>query len=64
MIYNNMDIKEMARLGGKASAKKRFEGLTKEQISAKMRAVRYSKKQIKQTNVFGNEVLEAAKKIK
>lgn len=38
-----MDIQEFATLGGKASAKKRFKGLTTKQISEQMRKVRLGK---------------------
>ena len=60
-------IKQYAKLlgsrGGKQSAKKRFEGLTKEEISAKMRKVRYSKSQIKKIDGFKKDVLSGFKKI-
>ena len=35
-----MDVKEMARLGGLASAKVRLKGLTKKQISRRMSEIR------------------------
>jgi hypothetical protein len=38
-----MTIKEMARLGGRASVKIRFKGKTKKQISKMMSAVRNKK---------------------
>ena len=41
-IHNNMTIQEMARKGGKASAKKRLGGKTQSEISEMMRLVRMS----------------------
>lgn len=35
-----MDVKEMAKMGGKASVKKRFQGKSKKEISEIMKKVR------------------------
>jgi hypothetical protein len=49
-----MDVKELARMGGLASAKKRFSGKSKKQISQLMSKVRkrknYGKRKKKSNN--------------
>lgn len=63
-IKKEMTLREMAQKGGKASAEKRFEGKTKEEISEQMRKVRYSKKQLETIKKMGENALEGFKRIK
>lgn len=56
--------KVLGSAGGKKSAKKRFEGLSKAEISEKMRAVRYSKKDLGEIDEMTEDVVQGFKDIK
>lgn len=52
----NEHAQELGKLGGEASVKKRFDGLSKEEISEKMRRVRlYNKKRAEVQNLLIND---------
>jgi len=53
-----MTIQEMAKLGGKASAKKRLKGMTKKQKSEHMSKIRLSKVQQKEVNQLGKDMVK------
>lgn len=52
----------MAKMGGLASAKKRFEGLSKKEVGEKMRKVRYSKETIARFKGYGQEAVKSLNK--
>lgn len=52
----NEHAQKLGKLGGKASVKKRFDGLSKEEISEKMRRVRlYNEKRAEVQNLLIND---------
>ena len=52
----NEHAQKLGKLGGDASAKKRFEGLTDEEISERMRRVRlYNEKRAETQNLLIND---------
>lgn len=55
----NIHAQELGKLGGKKSVEVRLGGLTKEQKSELMRKVRYSKKQIEESDIMAEEFVNA-----
>lgn len=60
---NRNIIREMARQGGLASAKKRLGGKTQSEISQIMRNIRYSKKDYERFDKIAKSSVESLKKI-
>ena len=54
---SNEHASALGKLGGKKSVESRFKGKTKAEISKMMRKVRYFKREIKEMDTMGKEVL-------